>query len=357
MKRGIILILLLVIVVVILRFMNRKTIDIVEEERDLDKGLNINDMGLRDKKEIYLGGGCFWGVEGYFRKLDGVLDTEVGYANGKTTDTTYEQLKDTDHAEVLKLTFDQYKISLKEIIDHLFRIIDPISVNKQGNDIGRQYRTGVYSEDEAVLEKVRELIREKQKDYDETIAVEVEKLENYIPGEEYHQDYLIKNPRGYCHVDLSLADEPLYGKYERMTDTELKENLSDEAYNVTQNAGTERAYSSELDDFYEKGIYVDITTKEPLFASTDKYNAGCGWPSFSKPITSYVIDYEKDNTLGMSRVEVKSKNGDAHLGHVFEDGKKESGGLRYCINGAALEFIPYEEMDEKGYGEFKKYVE
>lgn len=360
MKKIVVLILFILIVALVIKSFNKETTTILKEEEKMrninNKKFSINDMGIKDKKEIYLGGGCFWGVEGYFQKLDGVIDTEVGYANGKTEDTVYEKLSETDHAEVLKVTFDENKISLTEIIDHLFRIIDPTSLNRQGNDRGRQYRTGVYSEDKEVLEKVKELISEKQKDYDEEIVVEVEELNNYIKAEDYHQDYLIKNPGGYCHVDLSLADVPLYGKYEKMSEEELKDNLTEEQYKVTQNAGTERPYTSEYDDFYEKGIYIDITTKEPLFASTDKYDAGCGWPSFSRPITSYSVDYEEDNSLGMNRIEVKSKTGDAHLGHVFEDGKKDDGGLRYCINGAALEFISYEEMDERGYSEYKKYV-
>lgn len=327
-----------------------------EETNSMINRVNINDLGRPSEKEIYLAGGCFWGVEGYFDRLGGILETEVGYANGKTENTTYQDLKETDHVEALYIKYDENKISLTEIIDHLFRIIDPTSVNKQGNDIGRQYRTGVYSEDEEVLEEVRKMIDSKRENYQKDIVVEVEKLNNYVVGEDYHQDYLEKNPTGYCHVDLSLADVPLYGTYEKYDDKVLESTLSQIQYDVTQNAATERPFTSEYDKFEEDGIYVDITTGEPLFSSSDKYDAGCGWPSFTRPITSYSMDYEKDNSLGMSRVEVKSKTGDSHLGHVFEDGPSDEGGLRYCINGAALKFIPYEEMDEQGYGEYKKYV-
>lgn len=329
----------------------------IEDSMERTYSVDINKLGNSSLKDIYLAGGCFWGVEGYFQRLDGILETEVGYANGKTEETTYEDLKETDHVETLHLKYDENKISLTEIVDHLFRIIDPTSLNKQGGDIGRQYRTGIYSDDEEVLEKVKSLVDLKRKDYDKEVVVEIEELRNYVTAEDYHQDYLIKNPMGYCHVDLTLADEPLYGKYEKPSDEELKETLTEEQYYVTQNAGTERAFTSEYDDFYEKGIYVDITTGEPLFSSEDKYDGGCGWPSFTKPLTSYVIDYKEDSSHGMNRVEVKSKSGDSHLGHVFEDGPKDEGGLRYCINGASLKFIPYDKMESEGYGEYLKYFQ
>lgn len=131
--------------------------------------------------------------------------------------------------------------------------------------------------------------------------------------------------------------------------------LNDIQYNVTQKAATERPFSGEYDDFYKKGIYVDIASGEPLFSSAKKFDAGCGWPSFSQPIAG--LTENKDNSLLVQRTEVRSKIANSHLGHVFDDGPKELGGLRYCINSAALKFIPYDEMDKKGYGEFKKYVD
>ncbi|EOT46015.1 MULTISPECIES: peptide-methionine (R)-S-oxide reductase MsrB [Enterococcus] len=142
-----------------------------------------------------------------------------------------------------------------------------------------------------------------------------------------------------------------------MNKDELKHKLTDIQYAVTQENATERPFTGEYDDFYEKGIYVDIVDGTPLFASTDKYDAGCGWPAFSKPIEKEQIDEKKDRTFGMIRTEVRSKEADSHLGHVFTDGPQELGGLRYCINSAALKFIPYAEMDEKGYGKYKSLVE
>lgn len=154
------------------------------------------------KQTIYLAGGCFWGVDAYFKEIEGVEKTQVGYANGLTEDTFYENLKNSDHAETVKVTYDDSKISLERLLEYFYYIIDPFSVNKQGADMGRQYRTGVYSEDGKTLEKVRKFLEEKQKNEEEQIQVEVEKLKNYIKAEEYHQDYLKKNPNSYCHVNL-----------------------------------------------------------------------------------------------------------------------------------------------------------
>ena len=362
MKMIILILAVLALVFVLVKIKDLRPKYVEENKNDkegakMDYKISINDLGTKDPRVLYLAGGCFWGVEGYFSRLNGVIDTEVGYINGKTDQTSYQDLKVTDHAEAIKLTYDANKISLEELLDHYFRIIDPTSLDKQGNDRGRQYRTGIYSDDEEVLEKAKEYIEARQADYDKKIVVEVERVNNYILAEDYHQDYLEKNPGGYCHVDLSLADQPLYKSYEKKSDEELKNELTDLEYQVTQEAATERPFSSEYDDFDQKGIYVDKTTGQALFSSRDKYDAGCGWPSFTRPISSYAVDYKEDRSHGMNRVEVKSTDGDAHLGHVFEDGPKDEGGLRYCINRAALKFIPYEDMDDQGYGEFKKFVE
>ncbi|MCY3049576.1 peptide-methionine (R)-S-oxide reductase MsrB [Aerococcus urinae] len=136
----------------------------------------------------------------------------------------------------------------------------------------------------------------------------------------------------------------------------LKE-LSDLAYEVTQNQATERPFSGDYDEFFEKGIYVDIVDGKPLFSSSKKYNSGCGWPAFTQPIEEDVVNEHQDTSHGMVRTEVRSQAADSHLGHVFTDGPSEAGGLRYCINSATLKFIPYEEMDQAGYSDYKKYVE
>ena len=133
--------------------------------------------------------------------------------------------------------------------------------------------------------------------------------------------------------------------------------LSEEQYHITQENGTERPFSGIYDNHFEKGIYVDIVSGEPLFSSSHKYNAGCGWPSFTKPIIQEHVNEYEDNSLRMQRIEVRSRDGDSHLGHVFPDGPKEEGGLRYCINSASLRFIPLDKMEEEGYGAYRDQVE
>lgn len=305
-----------------------------------------------NEKTIYVAGGCFWGVEAYFKQIAGILSTEVGYANGKTERPTYEQVchEDTGHAETVKLVYDGHRISLEEIVLHLLRIIDPTSLNKQGGDVGTQYRTGVYYVDEADKAKVERLF--KAVDPNNTFVVEILPLDQFFDAETYHQDYLDKNPTGYCHVQLHKAKEPLLGvpAYVKEDAEALRQRIGDEAYEITQNEDTERPFTGEYDDHFERGIYVDIVSGEPLFLSTHKYNSGCGWPAFSRPIVANAVTYEKDNSLSRERIEVRSAHGDSHLGHVFPDGRPDMGGLRYCINSKSLRFVKAEDMEKEGYG-------
>jgi len=311
-------------------------------------------------REIYLAGGCFWGVEGYFKGIEGVKDTTCGYANGKTANPSYEDVcrHNTGHAETVRVLFDTDVINLEDLLIYYFRIIDPVSVNKQGNDVGTQYRTGIYYTDESLLPVIKAAVEREQRKYNEKIAVEVLPLENFYSAEEYHQNYLDKNPNGYCHINLNLANEPIVRSenYKKLDDKELKEKLTTLQYDVTMNAATERPFDNEFNSNFERGIYVDITSGEPLFLSTDKFESGCGWPSFSKPIQKDLVRYNEDLSLGRRRIEVRSNVADAHLGHVFDDGPSELGGLRYCINSAALRFIPIDKMDAQGYGYLKKYI-
>lgn len=311
-------------------------------------------------REIYLAGGCFWGVEGYFKRIEGVKDTTCGYANGKTANPSYEDVcrHNTGHAETVRVLFDTDVINLEDLLIYYFRIIDPVSVNKQGNDVGTQYRTGIYYTDESLLPVIKAAVEREQRRYNEKIAVEVLPLENFYSAEEYHQNYLDKNPNGYCHINLNLANEPIVRSenYKKLDDKELKEKLTTLQYDVTMNSATERPFDNEFNSNFERGIYVDITSGEPLFLSTDKFESGCGWPSFSKPIQKDLVRYNEDLSLGRRRIEVRSNVADAHLGHVFEDGPSELGGLRYCINSAALRFIPIDKMDAQGYGYLKKYI-
>lgn len=296
-------------------------------------------------KKIYLAGGCFWGIEAYFSKIPGVIKTTAGYANGNGNNPTYETMAHDKFVETVEIEYNPNVISLTDILNHFFDIIDPTTLNRQGADIGTQYRSGIYYIDEEDMNLILKVIEREIEKSSEPIVVEVQNLENFYPAEEYHQKYLEKNPNGYCHINLSKIKN-----YNKPSNEELKKQLNEVQYNVTQKNGTERPFTSEYEKNFQDGIYVDITTGEPLFSSKDKFDAGCGWPSFTKPIKKKFVKEKEDNSFGMQRKEVRSCLGDSHLGHVFNDGPK--GNLRYCINGAALRFIPVEEMKKEGYDEY-----
>lgn len=310
------------------------------------KGMNAN--GERIEK-IYLAGGCFWGVEAFFSKLPGVIYTSVGYANGKTQNPTYEQVctGKTGFAETVLIDYDTNIISLKDLLKHYFEIIDPTTLNKQAHDVGSQYRTGIYYVDDNDKKIIQDTLKQEAKKYPKPIVTEVKKLENFYEAEEYHQKYLDKNPHGYCHINLSKVLN-----YKKPSPDEIKKKLNDTQYKVTQENATEKPFSSIYDKNFEEGIYVDVVTGEPLFSSKDKYDAGCGWPSFTKPLRDNVLKEKADISHDMVRTEVRSIYGNSHLGHVFDDGLYEKGGKRYCINGASLKFVAEKDMKKEGYGEY-----
>ncbi|WP_439287315.1 peptide-methionine (R)-S-oxide reductase MsrB [Lonepinella sp. BR2357] len=306
----------------------------------------------QDIRDIYLAGGCFWGIEAYMERIYGVKDATSGYANGKTEQTSYRLIGGTDHAETVHVTYDANLVSLDKLLKYYFQVIDPTSVNKQGNDRGRQYRTGIYYQNEQDKAIILAAIQAEQAKHKDKIQVEVEPLKHYILAEDYHQDYLKKNPNGYCHIDLEQANNIIIDPkdYPKPSDEELKAKLTPLQYSVTQKKNTERSFSNEYWNNFEPGIYVDVTTGEPLFSSTDKFESGCGWPSFTQPIDKDVVTYADDNSFNMHRTEVLSRSGKAHLGHVFDDGPKDKGGLRYCINSASIKFIPFNQMEKQHYG-------
>ena len=314
-------------------------------------------------KEIYFGAGCFRGAQKYFSLVPGVLETDVGYANGKTARPTYQDVcrGATDHVEAVRVRYDEKEAPLLLLLELFYDAIDPTSVNRQGGDAGRQYRTGIYYTDEADRPMIEESLTVLQSRLKKPVAIEYGPLENYWPAEEYHQRYLDKNPGGYCHIGAEKFKKAAAAKppaapqnpaYRAPDAAALRKTLTPLQYEVTQNSATEPPFQNEYWDEHRKGIYVDVTTGEPLFFSSDKFDSGCGWPSFTKPADASAVREASDTSHGMRRTEVRSAGGNAHLGHVFNDGPAAQGGLRYCINSAALRFIPLEEMAAAGYGAY-----
>lgn len=344
-----------------------KTADTMSMEQKQEEPMMNND----NLHTIYLAGGCFWGIEAYMKKLPGVRDTDVGYANGNTENPTYEQVcyDNTGHAETVKVVYDPALISTEQLLDGFFKVVDPTSINRQGNDRGSQYRSGIYYVDEADKAIAESAAARQKENYKDPVVTEILPLNQFYLAEDYHQDYLDKNPGGYCHINLNAADEFIGEEglgmsddlsvlirpedYPVPDDQVLKEKLTDIQFQVTQNNDTERPYTNEYAATFDKGIYVDVVTGEPLFSSEDKFESGCGWPSFSKPIIPEVVTEHTDTSFNMKRTEVRSRAGDTHLGHVFDDGPKDLGGLRYCINSASIRFIPFDDLETEGYGYLK----
>lgn len=312
---------------------------------------------------IYLAGGCFWGLEQLMRSLEGVMDAVSGYANGRVKDPTYEQVctGKTGCREAVRVRYDPNRISLDKILFTFYSAIDPAAKERQGGDVGSQYQAGVYYADEEsrrAVERVSAVVRRRVKGF----CVEIGPLTSFYEAEAYHQRYLEKHPGGYCHIDpaamaaLSATDiDP--GRYPRPDETRLRSQLSPLQYAVTQEDKTEPPFANAYWDHCRRGIYVDVATGEPLFSSRDKFVSDCGWPAFSAPIQPGVVACREDHSCGMRRIEVRSRAGDSHLGHVFYGESGAPAGVRYCINSAALRFVPYERMEQEGYGRLKKMLE
>ena len=308
-------------------------------------------------KTIYLAGGCFWGVQKYLSLIPGVEETTVGYANGATENPSYKEVcQSSGHAETVRVVYDEKFVTLTGLLDLYAEIIDPVSVNRQGQDTGIQYRTGIYYEDESDRSIISGWLTLLQERLSEPAAIELAPLQNFYPAEEYHQNYLDKNPGGYCHISAAKFDKARSANQTHTGNNELRGRLTPMQYEVAVGGATEPPFENEYFDNFEPGIYVDVISGRPLFISTDKFESGCGWPAFSKPIDAALLTQLPDYSYGRTRTEVRASDSGAHLGHVFDDGPEELGGLRYCINSASLRFVPRDEMERAGYGELLPLV-
>ncbi|MDO4320258.1 MAG: peptide-methionine (S)-S-oxide reductase MsrA [Bacteroidales bacterium] len=311
---------------------------------------------------IYFAGGCFWGTEHFFSQVSGVVSTQAGYAQSDVVSPTYRQVcsGSTRAAEAVKVVYDPAVVTLDTLLELYFMAIDPVAVDRQGNDVGTQYRTGIYYTDPAQLPAIEVAMRVEAAAHTAPLAVEVEPVRNFYPAEEYHQHYLDKNPDGYCHIPRRLFEVARRANrisaYVRPDDATLRRTLTPMQYAVTQHNATERPFTGRYWQENRPGVYVDVTTGQPLFVSSDKFDSPCGWPAFSRPVDDGAVRFLHDTSHGLDRIEVRSTGGDAHLGHVFNDGPVESGGMRYCINSAALRFIPLDEMDSAGLSDLKPLV-